>query len=44
MEEYHQVSLVGLAREFLPLPPACWSPEGQRRQGDDGPTRPNAPL
>jgi uncharacterized membrane protein YagU involved in acid resistance len=32
--------LVGLAQEFLPLPPALPAPEAERRQGEDGPTNP----
>jgi uncharacterized membrane protein YagU involved in acid resistance len=35
-----QHGLVGLAREFLPLPPALPAPEAERRQGEDGPTNP----
>jgi len=38
--------LVGLAREFLPLPPALPAPEAERRQGEgraDQPTRGRLP-
>jgi len=35
-----QHGLVGLAQEFLPLPPALPAPEAERRQGEDRPTNP----
>lgn len=36
--------MVGLARGFLPLPPALPAPEAQRRQGEDGPTNLTDPM